>query len=134
SVEGARSSENGRGTGRLALCRREPFTILENRSGNRAQEGQCEILAAVPRNGEDGSEEWAGVQRPSPRGDGGILGGSEGDGREAALAGSERGADEAMSGEILVRKCEDLDDFRCCVELQRQIWGEADLEVEPATM
>jgi predicted GNAT superfamily acetyltransferase len=39
-----------------------------------------------------------------------------------------------MSGEILVRKCENLDDFRCCVELQRQIWGEADLEVEPATM
>jgi len=39
-----------------------------------------------------------------------------------------------MSGEIVVRKCEDLDDFRRCVELQRQIWGEADLEVEPATM
>jgi len=39
-----------------------------------------------------------------------------------------------MSGEIIVRKCENLDDFRGCVELQRQIWGEADLEVEPATM
>ena len=39
-----------------------------------------------------------------------------------------------MSGEIVVRKCENLDDFHRCVELQRQIWGEADLEVEPATM
>jgi len=39
-----------------------------------------------------------------------------------------------MSGEITVRKCESLDDFRRCVNLQRQIWGETDLEVEPATM
>jgi predicted GNAT superfamily acetyltransferase len=39
-----------------------------------------------------------------------------------------------MSGEIIVRKCESLDEFHRCVELQREIWGEADLEVEPATM
>jgi predicted GNAT superfamily acetyltransferase len=39
-----------------------------------------------------------------------------------------------MSGEIIVRKCESLEDFHGCVELQREIWGEADLEVEPATM
>ncbi len=39
-----------------------------------------------------------------------------------------------MSPEIAVRKCESLDDFHRCVELQREIWGEADLEVEPATM
>lgn len=39
-----------------------------------------------------------------------------------------------MSGEIIVRKCETLDDFHRCVDLQREIWGEADLEVEPATM
>src|SRR5258708_34074221 len=39
-----------------------------------------------------------------------------------------------MSGEIIVRECESLDDFHRCVELQREIWGEADLEVEPATM
>jgi predicted GNAT superfamily acetyltransferase len=39
-----------------------------------------------------------------------------------------------MSGEIVVRKCESLEDFHRCVELQREIWGEADLEVEPATM
>jgi predicted GNAT superfamily acetyltransferase len=39
-----------------------------------------------------------------------------------------------MSGEIQVRKCEKLEEFQCCVELQRQIWGEADLEVEPVTM
>jgi len=39
-----------------------------------------------------------------------------------------------MSQEITVRECESLDDFHRCVELQREIWGEADLEVEPATM
>lgn len=39
-----------------------------------------------------------------------------------------------MSGEIRVRKCEKLEEFQCCVELQRQIWGEEDLEVEPVTM
>ncbi|PWT90651.1 MAG: GNAT family N-acetyltransferase [Proteobacteria bacterium] len=35
---------------------------------------------------------------------------------------------------MVVRKCHTLDDFHACVELQREIWGEADLEVEPATM
>jgi predicted GNAT superfamily acetyltransferase len=39
-----------------------------------------------------------------------------------------------MSQGIQVRKCETLEEFHCCVELQRQIWGEADLEVEPVTM
>src|SRR5260370_4090192 len=39
-----------------------------------------------------------------------------------------------MSQEIIVRKCESLDDFRRCVDLQRAIWGEADLEVEPSTL
>jgi predicted GNAT superfamily acetyltransferase len=39
-----------------------------------------------------------------------------------------------MSGEIVVRKCDLLDEFHQCVNLQREIWGEADLEVEPATM
>jgi len=39
-----------------------------------------------------------------------------------------------MSQEIIVRKCESLDDFHRCVELQRTIWGEADLEVEPSTL
>ena len=38
-----------------------------------------------------------------------------------------------MSGNIQVRKCEKLEEFQCCVELQKQIWGEADLEVEPVT-
>lgn len=33
-----------------------------------------------------------------------------------------------------VRKCETLDEFHACVDLQRQIWGEADLEVEPVTL
>jgi predicted GNAT superfamily acetyltransferase len=39
-----------------------------------------------------------------------------------------------MSQGIVVRKCESLDEFHRCVDLQRAIWGEADLEVEPATM
>lgn len=38
-----------------------------------------------------------------------------------------------MSANVQVRKCEKLEEFQCCVELQRQIWGEADLEVEPVT-
>lgn len=39
-----------------------------------------------------------------------------------------------MSAGIVVRKCETLQEFHGCVELQREIWGEADLEVEPAAM
>ncbi len=39
-----------------------------------------------------------------------------------------------MSERIVVRKCERLEEFHLCVDLQRQIWGETDLEVEPATM
>jgi predicted GNAT superfamily acetyltransferase len=39
-----------------------------------------------------------------------------------------------MSPDIVVRKCERLDEFHRCVDLQREIWGEADLEVEPATL
>ncbi len=34
---------------------------------------------------------------------------------------------------IVVRKCHSLEDFHLCVSLQRQVWGEADLEVEPVT-
>jgi predicted GNAT superfamily acetyltransferase len=34
---------------------------------------------------------------------------------------------------IVVRKCRTLEEFQLCVELQREIWQEADLEVEPAT-
>jgi predicted GNAT superfamily acetyltransferase len=39
-----------------------------------------------------------------------------------------------MSDAIMVRKCARLEEFRLCVDLQREIWGEEDLEVEPATM
>jgi len=39
-----------------------------------------------------------------------------------------------MSGAVTVRKCETLEDFHACVALQRDIWGEQDLEVEPSTM
>jgi predicted GNAT superfamily acetyltransferase len=39
-----------------------------------------------------------------------------------------------MSGEIVVRVCEGLDEFRACVDLQKEIWGEADLEIVPDTI
>jgi predicted GNAT superfamily acetyltransferase len=39
-----------------------------------------------------------------------------------------------MSGSITVRSCNSLEDFQACVALQRDIWGEQDLEVEPSTM
>lgn len=38
------------------------------------------------------------------------------------------------AGAIAVRKLEALEEFNACVSLQREIWGEADLEVEPVTL
>ncbi len=38
-----------------------------------------------------------------------------------------------MSDPIVVRKCESLPEFHDCVSLQREVWGEADLEIEPVT-
>ena len=35
---------------------------------------------------------------------------------------------------VVVRKCSKLEEFHACVELQREVWGEADLEIEPTTM
>jgi predicted GNAT superfamily acetyltransferase len=39
-----------------------------------------------------------------------------------------------MSEGIVVRKCEAIAEFHACVRLQKEIWGEDDLEVEPATI
>jgi predicted GNAT superfamily acetyltransferase len=39
-----------------------------------------------------------------------------------------------MSEGIVVRKCEGIEEFQRCVELQKEIWGEEDIEVEPATL
>ena len=39
-----------------------------------------------------------------------------------------------MSPDISIRKCQTLEEFHDCLALQREIWGEADLEVEPVTM
>ena len=33
-----------------------------------------------------------------------------------------------MSNPIVVRKCVELSEFQACVELQREVWGESDLE------
>src|SRR5215468_2642167 len=38
------------------------------------------------------------------------------------------------AGSVVVRKCETLEEFNTCVALEREIWGEADLEVEPTTL
>jgi predicted GNAT superfamily acetyltransferase len=38
-----------------------------------------------------------------------------------------------MTGSIVIRKCQSLEEFHLCVALQREIWQEADLEIEPAT-
>jgi predicted GNAT superfamily acetyltransferase len=39
-----------------------------------------------------------------------------------------------MTQPVVVRKCGTLAEFRDCVALQREVWGETDLELEPATM
>jgi predicted GNAT superfamily acetyltransferase len=39
-----------------------------------------------------------------------------------------------MSEGIVIRKCAGIDEFQRCVALQREIWGEEALEVEPATL
>ncbi len=36
-----------------------------------------------------------------------------------------------MTSEISIRKCTTLDDFHRCVDIQKSVWGESDLEVEP---
>jgi predicted GNAT superfamily acetyltransferase len=41
---------------------------------------------------------------------------------------------EGGTPRIIVRKCSALDEFQACVELQREIWAEEDLELEPSTM
>jgi predicted GNAT superfamily acetyltransferase len=40
----------------------------------------------------------------------------------------------ATNASISVRSCDSLQDFHACVALQREIWGEDDIEVEPATL
>ncbi len=39
-----------------------------------------------------------------------------------------------MNEQILVRKCAGIEEFQRCVTLQKEIWGEEDIEVEPATL
>jgi len=39
-----------------------------------------------------------------------------------------------MTSEIVVRSCRGLEEFRACVDLQKKIWAEADLEVVPDTL
>ncbi len=36
-----------------------------------------------------------------------------------------------MAPDIVVRKCEKLEEFHRCVEIEREIWAESDLETEP---
>jgi predicted GNAT superfamily acetyltransferase len=39
-----------------------------------------------------------------------------------------------MTAAIVVRSCDTIEEFHACVQLQREIWGEDELEVEPATL
>jgi predicted GNAT superfamily acetyltransferase len=39
-----------------------------------------------------------------------------------------------MSEGIVVRNCHGIEEFQRCVMLQKEIWGEEDIEVEPATL
>jgi predicted GNAT superfamily acetyltransferase len=39
-----------------------------------------------------------------------------------------------MSDGIVVRKCSGIEEFHRCVALEKEIWGEEDLEVEPVTL
>jgi len=39
-----------------------------------------------------------------------------------------------MSEGIAVRKCQTMEEFHDCVRLQREVWGEDELEVEPASL
>src|SRR5438046_10531658 len=39
-----------------------------------------------------------------------------------------------MTTAIVVRSCDAIEEFHACVQLQREIWGEDELEVEPATL
>jgi predicted GNAT superfamily acetyltransferase len=39
-----------------------------------------------------------------------------------------------MNEGIVVRKCSGIEEFHRCVALQKEIWGEEDLEVEPVTL
>jgi len=39
-----------------------------------------------------------------------------------------------MSGRVAIRSCHTLEEFQSCLELQREVWGEEPLEVEPRTM
>lgn len=41
---------------------------------------------------------------------------------------------QSKNANVVVRKCTALKEYGACVRLQREIWGEADLEVEPVTM
>jgi len=131
----ARPAENRRGAGRLALRRRKPLTIFEDRPGNRPQEGQREILSPIPRHGGAGPEKMAGSSKTC-RAKRWRHFGTPGRSRKGSRALPEKklSGNEAMSQAIIVRKCESLNDFHRCVHLQREVWGEADLEVEPATM
>src|SRR6266403_895819 len=38
-----------------------------------------------------------------------------------------------MTSQIQIRKCTTLPDFHRCVEMQKSVWNESDLETEPYT-
>lgn len=53
---------------------------------------------------------------------------------KGAMKQAPTGMQSGMSEGIAVRKCAGMEEFERCVELEREVWGERDLEVEPATL
>src|SRR5579864_177403 len=128
---GQEAKRGGRRGGRRSAVRRgESRALSESRSGDCAETGESEIFAKVPGNGAAGAGQRASL-RESPAAENGIAVGGQQTQRERAAG--ERGGGEAMS-DIVVRKCGTLKEYETCVQLQREIWGEADLEIEPVTM
>lgn len=50
------------------------------------------------------------------------------------MAGSEAAGKSLRADSLALRTCTTLDEFRACVELQREIWGFSDLELVPLRM
>src|SRR6267154_76225 len=138
-----------RGSGRRnrgsVFCGGEPGALSESGSGDCAEKGQRQVFAKVSGNGAAGDPEGPEVRGGFAGGKGRALGGGQarreriGEAPPSETEGGApgcrtRGGRETMNTGIVVRKCAALEEYQACVELQREIWGEADLEVEPVTM
>jgi predicted GNAT superfamily acetyltransferase len=77
------------------------------------------------------NDEWR--EKPSRRGRARDEKGKEVTLRDPFVPQDKQGK-RVASETISVRKCHGIAEFQRCVDLQREIWGEEDIEVEPATL